>query len=104
MPDIVGTGYKGRDKIIRSFVKPGDPVYLIRDKHNQHDSNAIAVYVDTPKFLWFGGLKQIGFIDKERAAKISEKIDLGIKIEAKILSMYADMKFPRVTISWRIIK
>jgi single-stranded-DNA-specific exonuclease len=99
MPDIVGTGFEGRDEIIRKYVKPGLAVYLVRDKNNPYDRNAIAVYIDTPKFLCFGGLKQIGFVDKNRAVKLAERIDSGEKISACVLSMYADMKFPRVTIS-----
>lgn len=103
MPDIVGTGYEGRDRIIRAYTTPGMPVRLVRDKGNSYDRNAIAVYIDTPKFLWFGGLKQIGFIDKQRAVKLAERIDAGEKINAWVISMHADMKFPRVTISWKTI-
>src|SRR5574343_493069 len=101
MPDVAGTRYEGRDRIIRAYAKPGMSIYLVRDKNNSYDRNAIVVYIDTPKFLWMGGLKQIGFVDKQRAAKLAERIDSGEKINAWIISMYADMKFPRVTISWK---
>jgi hypothetical protein len=101
MPDIVGTGYEGRDRTIRAHAKPGMTVYLVRDKNNPYDRNAIAVCIKIHKFFWFSGLKQIGFIDRERAAKLAKKIDAGEKIYAWIISMYADMKFPRVTISWK---
>ena len=101
MPDIAGTGFEGRDKIIKAYAKPGMPVYLIRDKNNPYDHNAIAVYIETPKFLWFGGLRQIGFVDRQRTIKLATRIDDGEKISARIISMYADMKFPRVTISWK---
>jgi hypothetical protein len=104
MPDIVGTGYEGRDRIIRAHVNTGMPVYLIRDKNNPYDRNAVAVYIDTPKFLCFGGLKQLGFVDKKRAFKLSEKIDAGEKVSAYVVSKYDDMAFPRVTISWKTYK
>lgn len=100
MPDVAGTGYEGRDRIIRVYVKPGMTVYLVRDKNNPYDRNAVAVCIYTPKFLWFGGLKQIGFIDKQRAVKLAKRIDSGENIHAWVHSMYTDMRFPRVTISW----
>jgi len=98
MPNVEGTGFEGRDRIIRAHVRTGMPVYLVREKYNTFDPHAIAVCVDTPKFLCFGGRKKIGYIDKSRAAQLAPKLDAGEQFEASVISMYANMKFPRVTI------
>jgi hypothetical protein len=103
MPNIEGTGYEGRAGVIRSHVKAGMPVELIRDRFNRYDKNAIAVCIRTPKFLGLfgGGLAQIGFVDKERASKMAPKMDTGTVYHAEVLSLYTDMKHPRVTVSWK---
>jgi hypothetical protein len=103
MPDIVGTGYDGRADIIRAYVHEGMAAFLMRDPYNQHDENAIAVFIDTPKFLGLfgGGLRQIGYVDKERAAKIAPLMDIGQIIQGSVRSFYTqNMKHPRVTVSW----
>jgi hypothetical protein len=103
MPDIVGTGYEGRAGVIRAHVKDGMPVYLIRDKANVHDLNAIAVCIRTPKILGLfgGGLAKIGFVDRERADKMAPKMDSGVSYHAHVASLYTGMKHPRVTVSWK---
>ena len=98
MPNVEGTGHEGRDRIIRAHVRVGMRMQLIREKWNPYDANAIAVCVDTPKFLWFGGLQKIGYLDRSRAAKLAPIMDGGAKLTASVLSMYTEMKFPRVTI------
>ena len=55
MPNIEGTGFEGRADTIRAFVKDGMPAYLIRERDNKFDDNAIAVYIRIPKLLGLYG-------------------------------------------------
>jgi hypothetical protein len=99
---ITGTSYEGRAEIIRNHCQDGAAIYLSREPYNEYDPNAIAVYIDTPKFLWFGGHKKIGYLKKERAESLAKKMDNGQILNARIKSFYAPPGFesPRVTIEW----
>ena len=79
--------------------------FLIRDRDNKHDPNAIGVFIQTPGFFGFGGgLRQIGFVDRDRAAKMAPLMDAGQRYDASIRSHYNEMKHPRVTVSWSKVK
>ncbi len=99
---VAGTGFEGRNKVIRSHCKEGAHVILKRDLENKKDKNAIAVYIETPVVFWLLGrsLKQIGFIKASTAKSLARKMDAGEKLSATIVSFWAppDKKHPRVTI------
>ena len=100
MPDIAGTGFEGREDIIRQHVKPGMPVYLIRERNNPHDPNAVAVCIKT-SFLFIPQTLKIGYVDRTRAAKlVTSKMKDTDQIEGHVVSCFTDMKHPRVTASW----
>ncbi|MBC8236613.1 MAG: HIRAN domain-containing protein [Helicobacteraceae bacterium] len=99
---VAGTGFEGRDKIIKAHCKDGMKVILKRDPTNQHDKYAISVLLEIPKLFGLLGksYKSIGFIKSNTAKSLAKKIDNGILVSAKIVSYYApsDRDFPRVTI------
>ena len=45
---VAGAGLGGRVKKIRKYCKNDMPVVLKREPHNEHDSNATAVYLRAP--------------------------------------------------------
>ena len=100
MPNIEGTGFEGRDQVIRSHVRPGTQAYLVRQSLNPHDRNAIAVFIRA-SFLFVPFMKQIGYVDKDRASKMAPLMDSGTTYDAKVISLYTEMKHPRVTVSWK---
>jgi len=99
---VAGTGFEGRDKIIKAYCKDGMKVILKRDPSNQHDENAISVLLEIPKLFGLFGknYKDIGFIKSNTAKSLAKKIDDGVPISGKVVSHYspADRDFPRVTI------
>ena len=99
---IAGTGFDGRDKIIKSYCKEGMKVILKRDPTNEHDSNAISVFLEIPKLFGLFGKSQkdIGFIKSATAKTLAKKMDNGVKIKAKVVSFWApaNIDFPRVSI------
>ncbi|MFP4462997.1 MAG: HIRAN domain-containing protein, partial [Guyparkeria sp.] len=48
---VAGTGFEGRAPIIRRHCKVGAPVFLVRERANKHDENAVAVYMPVPRFF-----------------------------------------------------
>jgi len=104
---VAGTGYLNTDgsercKIIAKHISEKMPVILKRDPDNKYDSNAIAVYINTPKL--FGLIKnnqvQIGYIKAQAAKSISSRIDNGEKITAFVSSFdLYDEKWPRVSLT-----
>lgn len=101
---VAGTGYEGRDKIIRSYCKKGAEVFLKRKPKNVHDSNAIVVYLSVPKVFGLLGreLKDIGFIKASTARSLAKVMDSDIKISAHVDSYWAPSSgrdFPRVSIT-----
>jgi len=70
-------GYS-RQNLIRRFVKPGDVLFLIREKDNSYDSNAIAVHVVPIETI--DQDDQIGYLSREVAAELAPKMDRGDRI------------------------
>lgn len=67
-----------RQAYIRKFVKAGMPAKLKREPNNQHDENAIAVWV-TAKLV-FGLIKediQVGYLPAEIAEDLAPHVDSG---------------------------
>jgi hypothetical protein len=99
---VTGTGFEGRDEIIRKHCNQNSKVTLIRQLHNSHDPNAIAVHIEVPVLFGLLGKasKQIGFIKASSAKSIAKKMDAGVKIHASMVSIYAPdgINHPRVTV------
>jgi len=64
--NVVGVTYEGRQDILKTQ-NIGTPVRLIREPHNEYDSNAIKIVLEN-------GLS-IGYINKDLASKIAPIID-----------------------------
>ncbi len=99
---LAGTGFEGREAIIRSHCRDGMTISLVRDPYNPHDPNAVAVYIDVPRV---GGLlgssrRQIGFIKASTAKSLAKAMDSGRRISGYVKSFWApdDYEFPRVTV------
>ena len=105
---VAGTGFEGREKVIRSSCKLGRSIDLIREPGNEYDSNAIAVYVIAPVLFGILGTKKkkIGYIASDAAEKMALKIDNGTEYSCTISNMYAPegRAVPKVTIEVDEIK
>lgn len=99
---VAGTGFDGRDKIIKAHCKDGMKVILKRDPMNEYDANAISVFLEIPSLFGLFGKSQknIGFIKSTTAKSLAKKMDNGIELRAKVASFWApsDVDFPRVSI------
>ncbi|WP_347505161.1 HIRAN domain-containing protein [Pseudomonas anguilliseptica] len=104
---VAGTGFKNpdgvsREYLIKKFVHQGMPVFLVREPGNQHDPNAIAVYIEAKRLFFFGPYRyQIGYVNKRWAASFTKRMDAGGRIiQAYVRSFHApeDQDFPRVSI------
>jgi hypothetical protein len=107
---IAGTGYQNSDGIHRSWIiseycRVGGHVDLVREPGNQHDPNAIAVYIDIPDPLGIKALipAQIGYIKSNTSKWLAEKIDNGDWVDAFVCSLWApeNVDWPRVSLSIR---
>src|SRR5687767_8754864 len=99
---LAGTGFEGRQRLIRSYCRDGNPVVLTREPHNPHDPNAVAVYIEVPRIGALPGSspKQIGYIKASTAKSLAKVMDSGTRIKAQVKSFWApgDREFPRVTL------
>lgn len=99
---VAGTGFEGRAPIIRRHCRVGAPVYLVRELDNEHDENAVAVYIPVPRFFGLlGASKQkVGYIKSRAAKSIAEKMDSRVKVTAVVRSFYAPegRDHPRVSL------
>lgn len=100
---VAGTGFEGRADKIKAYCWEGAEVTLMREPHNKHDTNAIAVILHV-KWLW-GLIKfktHIGYIKAERAQSLARDLDAKkIKVvDAWVHSYYApdDVNHPRVSL------
>lgn len=86
---VVGVTFEGRQRLIQTLTS-GQPIKLIREPENKHDSNAIKVLIDDNK--------HIGYINKSLAKKISPIIDdeLSREIVGEIVSIYSVKNKPSV--------
>lgn len=99
---VAGTGFEGRNRVIKKHCREGMEVALKREPKNKYDPNAIAVYIKIPRI---GGLlgsryKQIGYIKASTAKSLSKLMDSGVKVTGKVRSYYAPegRDFPRVSL------
>ena len=99
---VAGTGFEGRASIIRNHCRNGQRVELRRQPSNRHDPNAIAVYIEAPRFfgLFGKGLRQIGYIKAPAAGGLAKRMDDGLVIQARVSSFYAPpgREHPRVSL------
>lgn len=99
---VAGTGFENREQIIRKYCKNGLKVTLKREPNNEHDENAIAVFLEIPAMFGLLGKssKQIGYIKATTAKSIAEKMDKGQEFKAKVVSYFApsEKEHPRVSI------
>lgn len=99
---LAGTGFEGRDKIIRKLCKRGMLVELEREKNNIHDENAIAVYIVVKKaFGLIHSKYKIGYLKGSTSKSLAPKVDSGMKVSAFISNLYApdDLKHPQVSLT-----
>lgn len=85
---VVGTGFEGRNKIIRKHCHTGMDVQLRREPHNPHDPNAVSVWISVQGFLGAKS-KQIGYLKSSHAKRISEVLDANHSLWAQIDEIYA---------------
>lgn len=74
---IAGVSFEGRQDVIAGL-RAGVPLELLRQPHNPHDRNAVAVH--------YGNL-QLGFFNKRLAAHIAPLIDAGARYRARVASL-----------------
>lgn len=73
---VAGTGFEGRQTVIRRHCREGSPVQLRREPRNPFDPNAIAVWIACPRlFGLITGWEQIGYIQAQRAEAMALKLD-----------------------------
>ncbi len=103
---VAGTGFKNsngsdRASIIRNNVREGMAVFLVREPNNEHDQNAVAVYIEAGGIFGFGkSKKQIGYIKATRSNVVAKKLDSGESIHGKVRSFNAPegKSHPRVSL------
>ncbi|HHZ11468.1 MAG TPA: hypothetical protein GYA05_02010 [Acholeplasmataceae bacterium] len=72
---VVGVTYEGRQEYIKKM-KIGERIRLERDRNNPHDPNAIKVVNEKGE--------HIGFISKDLAGKLAERMDKGERFQAAV--------------------
>lgn len=99
---VAGTGFEGRAHVIRRHCKKGMRVRLRREPDNEHDSNAIAVFLSVPRLFGLLGQAQaqIGYIKAAAAKGLAKKMDAGVPVTGYVKSFYAPegREFPRVSL------
>lgn len=100
---VTGTGFEGRANRIRRFCKDGAAIELRREKNNEHDAEAIGVWMSCS--IFFGLWKpwaMIGYIQAGRADHLAPRLDSGeYKVSrAYVKSFYAPpgLNHPRVSV------
>ena len=71
--DLGGVGVHktaGREGLLQ----PGSPMSLVREPHNEHDGNAIAVHAAAGR--------PVGYVNKRTAAGLSRLLDTGTRLDA----------------------
>lgn len=83
---VAGCNIGGRKRIVLSHAKVGRAVRLVREPGNQHDANAIRVYILVP--LLFGLLgrwpRMIGYVKAGTAKSLAKRMDDGQRVRGVI--------------------
>ena len=85
---VAGTGFEGREQIIRRHCREGMKVRLIREPKNEDDPNAIAVYLLVPSLLFLKVPKMIGYIKAHAASTLHARLDAGETPNAAYVTSY----------------
>lgn len=86
---VVGINYENRKENVDKL-RINDNVYLVREKENQYDKNAISV-VDKEN-------RKLGYVEKERAKEIAPILDKDRKNEVIVIGIYNNVI--KVKIKW----
>lgn len=74
---LVGMGfYQDPDKPFR--FRNGQRIQTLREPDNEHDANAVAIYIGRPA-------KKIGYVNKQRAVWVAKLLDSGQKLDGIII-------------------
>ncbi len=60
-------------------LKEGEPIFLVREPNNPHDPNAVALFTE--------GDRDIGYLPRDWAAEIAERLDAGSPVTAKVAAV-----------------
>jgi hypothetical protein len=77
---VVGVSFGNRQEFIE-YLSEGDSLFLEREHENEHDENAIAVYVDQYQN------EQIGYLSSDLAKELAPQIDAGQMIMAEVTAI-----------------
>ena len=73
-----------RQRLIRSFCKPGMPLIFRREPDNPYDKNAIGVWIKTRVFFFFTKEIQMGYLNLDVAKELSKLMDRGGSVSGYI--------------------
>ena len=96
---IMGIDHANTDKAKSSrrfellLCVPGEPVHLVPEPRNPHDSNAVAVFSDR-------GI-QLGYLSAERAPFVGSRIRAGVDVAAIFQGLTKHMAWVRVRFGGR---
>lgn len=86
---IVGVTYDdprsgmNRQKIIRTFVKPGSKLEARLEPDNEHDPNAVALWF-SKRILWEKSEYHLGYMTKTVNKRMAELLREGKKLKIKV--------------------
>ncbi|MCC7174091.1 MAG: hypothetical protein IT159_02760 [Bryobacterales bacterium] len=83
---VAGVTYEGRARIVDSYLKPGEAVFLARDPGNQFDPNAIEIRLPQGYV--------IGYVPREYASEMAPLLDGGCKQLAYCTKILAGQRAP----------
>jgi hypothetical protein len=79
-PDaVVGLPYHSFASVAHE-INVGDELVLERQPSNEHDSNAIAVYLKKSVMIFFSEKVMLGFLPSDKAAKYAPMMDAGANL------------------------
>ena len=77
---VAGVSYEGRQEFLKKC-QPGDKLELIRNRNNEYDKNAIAVFHED---------NQLGFLCTELAEKLAPLFDNGREFSCEVLALIGE--------------
>jgi hypothetical protein len=83
---VAGVLYANRGNVVEQFAAEGQRVFLVREPHNPHDSNAILVRLDRGY--------DIGYVPRHEAAALAKFLDLGFPHSAAISKILQGRRAP----------
>ena len=97
---VAGTGFYKPHLVGTYLCCAGTAVQLRREPSNAHDRNAIAVCVRDPIIGLIPRWTKMGHLKAPLAARLAPKIDAGLVLEAKVMSVWnaEGLEHPRISI------